>query len=557
MYIYAYKHVILYFLCLIIFSSTCIYLLNFFKKYQYIIEAHLNKPIVNLFDNHLNDIIYTSDIENLFAFKLFNISHQNIKKSFKNQLIYDVIDLKYSLNECYNENKRNLYLNKLNNLINQLNQLQVNRNLDEILLNNKTNLICAEIDLGRLYGYSRYELGIELSCKNETIYRKYFENSLTLLFDATYIKNFNNLKKFLSNITLKSYKNIKKLVAIDQSIDVAKLNTILSENTIELIKFQKTTTNNIAYIWNYLIKHHVHTQYLLIGKNINNFVLNNENYVKFERFINILSSQSNVAVVSASYLNSFNSKWYFDCYQFDFVNSSYLNRFIINNYYVESTINDALKCDYINGPFIARTNVMLNTPFDENLIFKDDSQQDILIYIDFFIKLYHLNYDINLISDAMFGVSNNLIEIDELSIENSINLAIKWNLNEIQINNKLNFDFTQHICNKNKNLDLNLCFFDSLLKLVNQLFNECKLKNLLCYLDNENFKLVKINQTKNQLKFYVITPNRYNLFYDDSFYKINFIYENDAYLNGKILFKFYINGYSFNMFEEDIIYLIK
>ena len=452
------------------------------------------KPLITLFEE-----IDEAKSE-LKKIKIKNISNREFIKLFKNEILFDLLDLKYDLmNEVYIDDDRNRHLNSINHLIQELDRSKIVSayyNTDKKLF--KEQIVCNEIDNGRLSGYPKYEIGLDFRC-NQTNLNKI----ITIVLNAVEIESKNELTKFLDSLECKS---ANKVIAVSDRLQLSIL-----DPSIKLIKFN--STKNEAAIWNNLIEKHVNTEFVLVGRDITKIL---PKYVKLERFVKILDEIPNMQAVSSSYREDNNGHtWSVGCYQWDLNNK----KLTFKDYYVQSSSHDSIFCDYLNGPFAARRRVLIENKFDEEKLKKGNE-----IFVDLFFRFNQIGYLSSVIVDSMFFVSKKLsIEENELN-----EFAIKWNIEEIQVNDKINYD----ICERSNGM---MCEDYKQMEFIKNIFTSCEAKEVSCYLEISkkkrviNFKRLKFYYySKKEIKFEQQSENVQfeilNDLFNKVFYKKNFLY---------------------------------
>jgi hypothetical protein len=493
------------------------YLLSFKK-----VKNKLSKPIISFFNNFKQN-------PSLNLITIQNISYKNNIKLLKNSILVDLLDLKYDLiNEIYILDERNKHLNKLDGLIKQLDRpktISALYNTDTKLF--KDQLICNEYDYGGLSGYPNYEKGVDMNCSQTN--QRNLEQKLTIVLNAVEFESLEALQMFLDGL---EYKKIKIVVGINEKISISDLNY---DENIMLVEF--SSSKNAAIIWNYLIVNHVDTEFVLIGKNVERFI---SKYTKLERLIKILDEIPNMQAVSSSYRVSDSNRWFIGCYQMDWD----AKKIILNHYYMQSSSHDSLFCDYLAGPFVTRRNILLENRFDENLENENE------VFIDLFIKFNKIGYLMSTIVDSMFFVSKSLSEINSLESGNLSNLAVKWSLHEIQVDNKLNFD-SKFLCDDSKQMNISKEFCEDYnrLKVIKNLFNFCENNEISCYLErgnilNENLKLFYFVSFIHNKRLIEAKFNEFLLDRKDGI-KIELNYLDNFF--DKVFYKYFYNGNWFNM----------
>ena len=163
-----------------------------------------------------------------------------------------------------------------------------------------------------------------------------------------------------------------------------------------------------------------------------------------------------VSAVGGSIRNS-NSHWRIDCHQVAWQNFTM-------NYkegYNES-IHDCLYCDYTEGSFLAKTNVVKKVKFDSNLPYSG-------LFEDFFLRL---NGETIVCPDSMFYVENPEYVGDACSFQT---FAFKHNLYQMVMSGvNINFGCSyKYPCNKLPGLIEHPCCVQELTNLINGIMAAC------------------------------------------------------------------------------------
>ena len=130
---------------------SLIALTNFeYINYRQLLEKLRATNVANIFNNDREDNIQNTALKTI---EINNIKNKENLKLLKNNLLLDLLDLKYDLlNEVYESNEQNAYLNIVNELIVDLEpRTKVNialYNTNKTLFHDQ--LVCNEIDSGLL-----------------------------------------------------------------------------------------------------------------------------------------------------------------------------------------------------------------------------------------------------------------------------------------------------------------------------------------------------------------------------------------------------------------------
>ena len=179
-------------------------------------------------------------------------------------------------------------------------------------------------------------------------------------------------------------------------------------NNVDAVKIYD---GNLGKGWNMLIRK-VSTPYVLVARDVFHFTW----LTQLERQIRVVSQIPNVGVAGGSYRN-FSGHWKAGCVQTTMKN--YVLQYQEGYYHSR---NECMVCDYLQGPFVAKTKLL---KFDESL-------PNDVIFEDWFLRL--TSEDENLIMacpDAMYFTA----DYSSFSKRTSKNvwkpLAKKWELNRV------------------------------------------------------------------------------------------------------------------------------
>jgi hypothetical protein len=138
---------------------------------------------------------------------------------------------------------------------------------------------------------------------------------------------------------------------------------------VQLISVKQSLVHTPGAIWNLLVEE-VTTPYVLVARDLSHF----NAYSRLERQIYMISASEVIGVAGGAYRNS-TGHWKVGCYQTD-----------IRNYYLRITegykysVHGCMFCDHLEGPFVARTDVMQAVKMSEDL------PEDVLFH-DWFLRL--------------------------------------------------------------------------------------------------------------------------------------------------------------------------
>ncbi|XP_069696438.1 uncharacterized protein [Periplaneta americana] len=168
-------------------------------------------------------------------------------------------------------------------------------------------------------------------------------------------------------------------------------------------------------IWNLLMRQ-VKTPYVLIAKDLSHF----NAYARLERQIYMISVSDYVGVAGGAFRN-LTGHWKVGCYQTDIRN--YFLR-IVEGY--KHSAYGCMFCDHLEGPFVARTSLLREIKFSEDL------PVDVL-FNDWFLRVKQANMLVVNCPDVMYFTQgrNNLYEQSHQKQNSWLALAKQWDVHRI------------------------------------------------------------------------------------------------------------------------------
>jgi hypothetical protein len=168
-------------------------------------------------------------------------------------------------------------------------------------------------------------------------------------------------------------------------------------------------------IWNLLIQE-VSTPYVLMARDLSHF----NAYAKLERQIDMISVSDIVGVVGGAFRN-LTGHWKVGCYQTDIRN--YFLR-IVEGY--KYSAYGCMFCDHLEGPFVARTSVLKEIKFNQEL-------PDDVLFIDWFLRVKQANVLVMNCPDAMYFTQGNIYFREQSFPKQSswLVLAKQWEVHRI------------------------------------------------------------------------------------------------------------------------------
>ena len=213
----------------------------------------------------------------------------------------------------------------------------------------------------------------------------------------------NSIEKVLNGIT-ETYPTVQVYLATrsNQVIEAAK-----SYNNIDAFKVYDT---KLGKSWNTLIRK-VATPYVLVARDVFHLTW----LTQLERQIRVVSQIPNVGVAGGSYRN-FSGHWKAGCVQTTMKN--YVLEYQEGYYHSK---NECMFCDYLQGPFVAKTKLL---KFDESL-------PNEVIFEDWFLRLAEDGHLIMSCPDAMYFTTDYSSFSKKTDKDVWKPLAKKWELNRV------------------------------------------------------------------------------------------------------------------------------
>ena len=262
--------------------------------------------------------------------------------------------------------------------------------------------VCPDEYRGAKFGYPYYATGwVITNCTNA----KPINSVITILINTVaYPKeDENNIEKVLKGVT-ETYPTVQVHLATrgNEIMDMAK--------RYKNINVTKVSDTNLGKGWNMLIRK-VSTPYVLVARDVFHFTW----LTQLERQIRVVSQIPNVGVAGGSYRN-FSGHWKAGCVQTTMKN--YVLEYQEGYYHSR---NECMFCDYLQGPFVAKTKLL---KFDESL-------PNEVIFEDWFLRVVEDGHLTMSCPDAMYFTT----DYSSYSKNNDKNmwkpLAKKWELNRV------------------------------------------------------------------------------------------------------------------------------
>ena len=224
----------------------------------------------------------------------------------------------------------------------------------------------------------------------------------------------NNIEKVLKGIT-ETYPTVQVYLATrsDQVVEAAK-----RYNNIDAFKADDT---KLGKSWNTLTRK-VSTPYVLVARDVFHFTW----LTQLERQIRVVSQIPNVGVAGGSYRN-FSGHWKAGCVQTTMKN--YVLEYQEGYYHSR---NECMFCDYLQGPFVAKTKLL---KFDESL-------PNEVIFEDWFLLLAEDGNLIMSCPDAMYFTADYSSFSKRFSENVWKPLAEKWELYRVLLPEGMKHSFS-------------------------------------------------------------------------------------------------------------------
>ena len=242
-----------------------------------------------------------------------------------------------------------------------------------------SQVVCPEVYKGSIHGYPFYTKGFETE---DCLVKREIKDLVTLIFDEVVIttatdtenKIFNQtgrvdkLLAFIDSV-YRLYPGIRVYIVLGKSWNQRQLEAI----TIRTSQNNLQTKTSIYSLKNYefnkgellqSIINGIKTEYILIAPRLTSFT----NDINLERLARILSTRKNTFYAGGSFRN-LTGHWSHGCLQMQLKN--YTLSYKAGYYH---SFSECLACDYIPGPFLAKTSVLRDTGFrlsGEHGIFRD------------------------------------------------------------------------------------------------------------------------------------------------------------------------------------------
>ena len=243
----------------------------------------------------------------------------------------------------------------------------------------ESQVVCPEVYKGSVHGYPFYTKGFEtVDCS----VKQDMKELVTFIFDEVVVTTATGVENNISIQTSRVDQLLTFIESVNRLFPGFKVNIVLGKNwnqrELEAIR-NKTSQNNLrTKVFVYSLKNNgykkgellqsiinrIKTKYTLIATRLTNFT----NDINLERLVRILSSRKNTFFAGGSYRN-LTGHWSHGCLQTQLKNYTLSYK---SGYY--RSFSECLVCDYISGPFLAKTSVLRDMGFrlsGEHGIFRD------------------------------------------------------------------------------------------------------------------------------------------------------------------------------------------
>ncbi len=216
-------------------------------------------------------------------------------------------------------------------------------------------------------------------------------------------------------------------------------------------------------LWTALISR-VKTPYTLVGRSLTWF----DNDTSLERLVREISELNVVAVSGAVKYPS--GLWDMGCSQ-----SACRNFTLVYRSGYSHSFHECVFCNYTKGPFLVRTDLLKENPFDSNI------HNEEIMFRDFFhSQTYSKKHRIALCPDSMFYIKNNT----HPQRKDWLPLVNNWETEKVVLENNVvhKFDCKDYPVHKHSHTGLGKspCKLKTLANMVNLVFKLCKQRNLFC-----------------------------------------------------------------------------
>ncbi|CAC5410826.1 FKRP [Mytilus coruscus] len=207
-------------------------------------------------------------------------------------------------------------------------------------------------------------------------------------------------------------------------------------------------------------------KYTLIAREVSSFNID----ARLERLVREIESLDVVIAGGAS--RDQNGIWKLGCYQ-----TTYANYSLVYHEGYDESLHECIFCDYINGPFISKTNALKRYNFDNKM-------NAISVFHDFFLRISQNRLESVVCPDSLFYVEKQQqsAELNGWSLFNN-----KWQLFRLKIADEVDIKFEcknqKQKCHPNIVYMSSPCCLQELTDMIKFIMNTCETFNIICEAD--------------------------------------------------------------------------
>lgn len=317
-------------------------------------------------------------------------------------------------------------------------------------------LLCPEEFRGENHGYPFFHTGFDIRpCKNSTAMHKLVTVLLSFLETDGRLGNQFAILRQIEQV----YPNLKVIIAAQKDTTSRFIRSLKLQNLEVFTNMTKTSSGSV---WNLLVSR-ARTPYVLIGRQMQQF----SNDSRLERLLRQLE-QSDVAAGS---LRTQDGHWQVGCHQVGPQSYNHGTKKCDLTYTpgYHRSARECWMCDNIDGPFIARTDLLRMIRFNDQLPAST-------LFLDFFRQLKQAGKVSMVCPDSMFFVRHSqTIKVGELQ-----QLTVKWNVTCMKLPHMKYMSLPCHhsdTCDKSKH-----CCLQDLSNAVKFVMTTCDKIGIVCQL---------------------------------------------------------------------------
>ena len=252
------------------------------------------------------------------------------------------------------------------------------------------------------------------------------------------------------------YPNMQVIMAVPRGF------SLVTKHNVRIIQTPKHESSGKT--WNNLVKE-VQTTYVFIGKDIVHF----DDDCQLERLIREIPSLK-MSITGGAIKTPSDGHWFNGCHQM-----AYKNYTLVYKSGYKHSAHDCLDCHSILGPFVAKTSILNDIKFRENMPEK-------VLFYDLFFRIYKKQLKIGVCPDAMLLVRDEVVT--SLNRSQWLPMATRNGLNKIVSTEGETFTYT---CEESK-VDGNYrkgfgtapCKLQKLADHIKFVMKMCRENNILC-----------------------------------------------------------------------------